>query len=401
MTSTNLAPLPTRTVRNASLEDLITILQAQTRQRLDVVAPLSSLRYSFGNIELAALDAVVHETGTYDVNGLYQPTDTADMQLAGILDIPVKYMRKLREQHITLLDTNVNAWCERVSDNKMVLLRTLWGSGIPGTSGIVRAILSDRYNARDNFDTLVSAVDGLRAAGLKANNMTISGNLTDNRMSLFVEAPEIFVNAPELLGNYRPPTDGVFETRIQPGQHVSVNDTIHAGIAISNSETGGGALSITPRVVVLKCLNGWQITKDAFRKVHIGARLDEGQIVWSGATRDAANELAKQQVKDAVQAFLNVDYLTAKVNEVSATATVPLVNVTKTLEVVAQKMSYSQAEQDLILGDFIQGGQVSALGVLQAVTSVAQRVEDPDRAFDLEAGAVQAMETAAAFATVR
>lgn len=399
MTST-LAPLPARTARNAGIQELVTILQAQSRQRLDIVTPLPSLRYSGGNIELGALDPILHETGVYDVNGLYVPTDTADGQLGSMLDIPNRYMRKMRDSHIDLLDVNVNEWAAR-AEGKMVLLRTLWGSGIPGTSGIVRAVLSDRYGARDNLDTLMSVLDGLRAAGLSADNLTISGNLTDNRMSLFVEAPEIFVNAPELLGNYRPPTDGVFENRIQRGNHVFVNDTIHAGIAISNSETGGGALSVTPRIVVLKCMNGWQITKDAFRKIHVGARLDEGQIVWSSATRDAANELAKQQVKDAVQAFLNVDYVTAKVNEVSETANVPLTNVTKTLEVVGQKMSYTQAEQDLILGDFIQGGQVNLMGVLQAVTSVAQRVEDPDRAFDLEASALQAMDVAAAFVAVR
>ena len=46
---------------------------------------------------------------------------------------------------------------------------------------------------------------------------------------------------------------------------------VFAGWVLSNSETGCGAFTITPRLVVHVCRNGMTITKDALRAVHLGA----------------------------------------------------------------------------------------------------------------------------------
>jgi hypothetical protein len=50
---------------------------------------------------------------------------------------------------------------------------------------------------------------------------------------------------------------------------------------------------------------------------------------------------------------------------------------------------------DAILAHFIRGGQLTAGGVMQAVTSVAQTLDDGDTAHDLEAQALRAMDLAA------
>ena len=42
---------------------------------------------------------------------------------------------------------------------------------------------------------------------------------------------------------------------------------VFAGFVISNSETGGGAFSVTPRLVVKVCNNGLTITADALRAI--------------------------------------------------------------------------------------------------------------------------------------
>ena len=47
------------------------------------------------------------------------------------------------------------------------------------------------------------------------------------------------------------------------------------------------------------------------------------------------------------------------------------------------------------LTHFIRGGQLTAGGVMQAVTSVAQTLDDADAASDLEAQALRVMELAA------
>jgi hypothetical protein len=50
---------------------------------------------------------------------------------------------------------------------------------------------------------------------------------------------------------------------------------------------------------------------------------------------------------------------------------------------------------DAILAHLIRGGQLTARGVMQAVTSVAQTLDDADTAHDLEAHAFRAMDLAA------
>lgn len=53
-----------------------------------------------------------------------------------------------------------------------------------------------------------------------------------------------------------------------------------------NSETGRGAFTLLPRLVVQVCRNGMTIARGAMRAVHLGERLDEGPVTWSGNTQD-------------------------------------------------------------------------------------------------------------------
>ena len=50
-----------------------------------------------------------------------------------------------------------------------------------------------------------------------------------------------------------------------------------AGIEIANSETGQGAFSIAPRVVIAVCRNGLTKAVD-FRRAHLGVQLEQGSI---------------------------------------------------------------------------------------------------------------------------
>ena len=62
--------------------------------------------------------------------------------------------------------------------------------------------------------------------------------------------------------------------------------------------------------------------------------------------------------------------------------------------VFSKKIHWSENEQESILRHFIQGGDTSALGLAQAVTSVAQTVKSPDRQDELETSAIVAAELA-------
>ena len=384
--------LPERTLRNADIQSLIELLQQQERHKLDVVVPASTIRFNGGNLELAGVDPVLTESGFFEVAGAYRPTSTVLQQTASQFDVPVRYLRKLHggdESDLDLFDDNVNHWAGKATNK--VLLRLLWGQhpDHPATAGIVRAILSDKYGIRDNFDTVVSLLDGMREVGLGADNIR-GADLSEDRLYLRVDAPELKVSAPKLLEGYRSPWRD---------RQTEQSDIIHAGILVKNSEVGGGAFEIVPELRVRICDNGLQMTFDSLRKVHLGGRLEEGQISWSDSTRAAAAEFVKQQVKDAVASFLNVEYVQGAVAKLEADAGHEVDDVAKTIEVVAKAQSYTEGEAKGILAHFIRGGQATTGGLLQAVTSYAQEIEDVDRANDFAATGIAAMQSAKQYVT--
>jgi hypothetical protein len=69
-----------------------------------------------------------------------------------------------------------------------------------------------------------------------------------------------------------------------------------------------------------------------------------------------------------------------------------------TIKIVAQRLRYTEEQQQGILAHFIQGGDLSAGGIMQAVTSYARSIPDTDTAYRMETTAGQALHLAAAAA---
>jgi hypothetical protein len=191
-----------------------------------------------------------------------------------------------------------------------------------------------------------------------------------------------------LLRNYTSPWNG---------RRGADNPVVFAGFVFSNSEVGRGALTITPRMVVEICNNGLTIEKDVLRSVHIGARMDDGLVRWSRDTLDTMIALAGKQARDAVSTFLNRDYIATKIDQLEAESGIRIKDVEATLEHVANDLRFSAEEQSTILNHFIDGGDRTSGGILHAVTSAAQTLDDADRAYELERYGPRAMRTAATF----
>jgi hypothetical protein len=71
---------------------------------------------------------------------------------------------------------------------------------------------------------------------------------------------------------------------------------------------------------------------------------------------------------------------------------------TEVIERVSTQLRFSETEQQTILDHFLLGSDPTSGGVLQAVTSAAQKVADPDTARGMEAVGLRAMRIAADFA---
>ena len=174
------------------------------------------------------------------------------------------------------------------------------------------------------------------------------------------------------------------------------NPVVFAGFVLSNSETGHGSYSITPRLVARVCDNGYTITKDAMLEVHLGGRLDAGVVRWSQSTQQAATDLITRQAADAAATFLAGDYLQATLTGIERDAGVPVRDVPATMKHLGAQLRFTEQQQTTILDHFITGADHTAGGILQAVTSAAQLQDDADDAYELERVGLRAMTLAAA-----
>lgn len=388
--------------RNTDLANLIAVLQDQHARRIDVTLPAGNIRMREGQLNIHGVTPVLDEDGVTTVDGAYTPTQVFDGHLSDKLNIPLPYVRWMRENRPDLYDTNVNGLLhgKRINrageitevypaDARSFFFRLLRGD--EGDAGVARAMLSNRYRRVDHLDVLFAALKGIREAGVET--VITGADLTETRMSVKVVAPQVRALAPALLAGYRSPFAQSGFQRVPGGTGLepTTDPVVAAGFKISNSETGGGAFSIQAYLTVLVCLNGMTVGK-ALRAVHLGTNLEDGLVRYSDETTAANEELVALQTRDAVRTFLDADYVTARVRELESKAGKPIEDPAKAIEVASKKLAFTKDEQTEILRHFIAGGQLTAGGVMQAVTSYAQTIASPDRAYDLENAAAGVLE---------
>jgi hypothetical protein len=337
------------------LVDLISTLETQNAAKADYILPA-------GNVRINGLGELV-TTGTHGQT--YLPNEVWHDGAAAMLDIPKGYYRRMQAQTPELLADSVNQWLD--VRGKSVMLRTFEGS-----DNIARAILSNSYNILDNYDVLFAALAAIKKAGVKVN--ITDATVTDRKLYLVVTCPDIQVNAREVLKNYL------------GDRNLNVGDGIISGFVLSNSEVGQGSYEINPRAEILKCANGMICTDDKFRRVHMGAKLGDGKIVWSAGTKQKNYDLVISQTMDAIEHFVSHDYLNGMVRKLETASTTALDRPMDTVINVCQELAVTDAVKQEVLKHFIEGGDTYASGVFQAVTWGAKTLGADDR-YSLEASA--------------
>ena len=388
------------TLRNASLSALVGELQEQQARKRDLIVPARDLWSRDGRVFVrGAGEPVLTADGVNTGNLELAPTDVYDEGVAAKLSLPRAYLRTMRDSGWTdLVDSNINGLLHghrkngpadgtqptgteiRTPDARRFMLRTFTGDD-GNSGGTARALLSDSFRLIDNWDVLMAALGGMKAAGLEGH-VVRSADLTNRRMYVQVVVPEIQALAPELLKNYRSPFSG---------QSGADNTTVFAGFVLSNSETGGGAFTITPRLEIKVCSNGMTITKDAVRRTHLGSKAEEdGVVQYSNETQRKNLELITLQTRDAVRTFLDTGYMTRVIQDVEAKAGAPVSRPQDVVQSLVRREAFTKADADGLLDHFIKGGDMTAGGVFGAITSYAQTVTDADRAYLMEADALSA-----------
>jgi len=418
----------TTTARNVDLAAIKAVLDDQRARRLDLVCGSEAITAKGGL--LTVNDAIVSDEGVTQVQGAFRPTDVCQEGLGYRLGVPSAWLRNMAENRVDLYDATINGLIHgstatggKAPDGTPYpahtgkhLLRLLQGD--PGEPGVARALLSHKYGIMDNLDVLVAVLQGIRESGLSVH--VGACDLSDRRMYVRLECPSVAALAPRFMANYRSPFDRPGGPERAGGSrdgtsasdwaersaiaanalHVAtdapnVGDIVWAGIVISNSDVGQGSRYMAPQVRVLACRNGQTITKDANRRVHLGAAQEDGVVEWSTDTRQKELALIQAQAKDSVQAWLSTGYLADTIAEIERQAGVPLTRAPETVRTVVTAAGFTKAQAEDVFGFFQAGGTYTAAGVAHAATAYAQTVTSPEVAFDLEGKALDMMAHAA------
>lgn len=245
-----------------TLVELATELERQSSAKKDFIASTESL-------EMTNTGELALESDT--TSEQFPVTDHAHSQIAARLDIPAKYYNRMKVEAPELLAANVNEWFQSKPERRMV--RTL--------DGEMRAFLSERYRRLDNFDLAEAVLPILAEMG--EGIRIVSTELTDSRM--YIKA----IN--ERL-----------ELKVKRG------DVVQAGIAISNSEVGLGALKVEPLIYRLICLNGMVAQDYSKKRYHVGRSADEGEAyeLFRDETLKADDHAFFLKVQDTVRAAVDV-----------------------------------------------------------------------------------------------
>ena len=228
-----------KTGRN--LQEVLVELNRQNQAKQDFISPAQGmhLREVGGDLRQRALARLLREDGhTFEINHLttnqqevFGTTSLFHRQVASALGIPAKYYDLMQKEKPELLAENVNSWFADKPSSYMVRSMDY------GARQVARALLSERYRRIDNME-IATAVLPLFAGNDQYEVM--SCEVTENRLYLKVV-------------NHR------LEMEVRRG------DIVQAGVMISNSEVGLGAVSIQPLVYRLVCTNGMVVNDMGIR----------------------------------------------------------------------------------------------------------------------------------------
>jgi hypothetical protein len=325
-----------------SIVELAQKVQDQQAQKKDFIVDTREIALSPSGDEISF---GVPEAGVPLANRAFGLTNLAHRQLGERVGIPAKYYDRLKDEAPELLAENVNHWLHEKPERRLV--RTLGGNA--------RAFLSDRYQRIDNHEIAQVALPVLLNSELGLR--VTSSEITESRLYIHAVTEKV------------------------TGE-ITKGDVVQAGVIISNSEVGLGAVSVAPLVYRLVCSNGLIINDAKKRFNHVGKAQTEDDI-YRDDTRKAEDRAVLLKVRDQIAAALDHARFAQQVEKMANLTSKEVKNPVKAIEVLSNKIGATEGEQNDILNALIKGGDLSAWGIVNAVT-VQAHTATYDRAVEFE-----------------
>ncbi len=331
-----------------SLNEVITDLQLQNEVKADYIAPAAGMR--------------MQEDGrTFEINHLttkekmvFGSSEVLHRQIGSVLNIPFRYYDMMRKQKPELLSKNINAWFGDMDSNLMVR------SFQYPEGGIGRALLSAQYRRIDNL--LIAETVLPMFAGTDQYEV-ISCEVTERRLYFKIV-------------NRRLEAD------------VRVGDAVQAGVIVSNSEVGMGAVRVQPFIYRLVCSNGMVVEEMVKRKAHVGRiqeAINNSFLIASSETQEAEDKALALRLRDQVKACIDEAMFKRILSRLKESTEIPIEgNPAEVIQLAGKFYDFSNKEKTGILRHLVNGGELSKYGLSNAVTRTAQDIEDYDRATEFE-----------------
>jgi hypothetical protein len=330
-----------------SLQELAKEIERQAQAKKDFIANTSQLEMvnKLGNSGPMCQNLQIGGVGEFEMKEL------SHRQIGDRLGIPVKYYDRMREEAPDLLSNNVNYWFQCKPEDRMI--RTLDGN--------VRAFLSNRYRRLDNYE-LMEAV-----------------------LPVLAEIPQLEIKSCEVTETrlYLKAVTTRIEAELRPG------DAVNAGIVIGNSEVGLGAFKVEPMIYRLVCMNGMIAADYSMQKYHVGRKIaaeeSAAMELFSDETLMADDKAFWLKARDIVKGVLAEKTFQMIVNGMREAALHKIQgDPHKAVQELSNRFQLNQDEAGGIMRHFIEGGDLSKLGMANAITRHSQDVPDYDRATEME-----------------
>ncbi|MCD7825520.1 MAG: DUF945 domain-containing protein [Clostridiaceae bacterium] len=331
-----------------TIQEFMKELDRQNREKRDFIAPAAGMRlWDDGN----TFEINHPDTGEKEVFGT---TEHFRRQTSAALKIPYTYFDMAYRLKPDLLATNVNAWLADKDTSHMV--RTMDYGG----ERKARALLSPRYWRKDNLEVALATFADFAGSD---DYEICSSEITESKMYIKILVTKMLAE-------------------VVPG------DVVQAGLMVSNSEVGLGAVSVQPFVNRLVCSNGMVCSEFSERRHHVGRQVravEDSFEVYSDETMEAEDRAFMLRLRDATKAAVEESRFQMVVDKLRESTGARITGkVQKVVELTSKTYGMNDTEQEGILKYLIEGGDLSLYGLSNAVTRTSQDVESYDRATALE-----------------
>jgi hypothetical protein len=290
---------------------------------------------------------------------------SAETQLAAKLDIPLRYIDKLRENaHGDLAATNFRTLLER-ADKKKILVRTL--------EGRCRAILSNSYKTIDNMDVFLAAAETLQQAGADIWNARVWDD--GGRFEMFAVSKTI-TGAVKSSEAYNRDLHSWWTANGDKhpnmyGKDQGGLDAHFAAMRLTNSETGRGGANVTPCVLRAICSNT-MVIGTAVSAIHLGRRREEEGLVYAEDTQASEAQTVFLKLRDTIKGVFDPVKFQAYIDTLNGIAGEKLGEPEKVVAAVAVECGFTDERRSAILRSLFESRDLTRYGLAQAVTAQAK-----------------------------